>query len=57
MSVMQQQVIVTYTISQTEIRASLDIWVKKHHLRKSCVCAQKIVCTHKKFLLHISVKT
>jgi hypothetical protein len=43
MSLMQQQVVVTYTISQTEIPASLDIWVKKkHNLRKLCVHTQKI---------------
>jgi len=45
---MQQQMVVTYTISQTEIRTSLDIGVKKHHLKKLCVYTQKIVCTHKK---------
>jgi len=38
---MQQQVVVTCTISQTEIGTSLDIWVKK-------TPSEKIVCTHKK---------
>ena len=36
---MQQQVVVTYTISQSEILVSLDIWVKK-------TPSVKIVCTH-----------